>query len=511
MVHNNMHKKEQRIGGVDASGQILANRRKRTSGLVRTAGRITAAVAVSLTLITGAIVSPAASAQDTPGTARIVGGSTAGANEFPWMVALVNSSYSDAYYGQYCGGALIGKRWIITAAHCVTSVFDPTYVDSPSDVDIVIGRSDLRGNGGERIRSSRILVHPDYATRGYPDLAVIELAQESSAQPIWLAKPNTSDLVESEGEDATALGWGLTTENGFPTQYLRKVTVPVTSHSYCNTAYRNEIVESAMICAGFPAGGRDSCQGDSGGPLIAFDESRQRYRQIGVTSFGDGCARPGLPGVYARISTYWSWIQDRTGIDNDPVEPNPDLRAVMRWECENLKCRFDASNSKPGESNIARFDWNLGGSRDRTGVRAGANYSRPGYYDISLSVVDDLGNVRRARRKIPVAASNAAPVRDVYRKTIVRKGRAVMPNRNGKWSNGGIITARVSMPANTTIRLFLQRQDPDTLKWTTVNRSYAVGDGVREAVKHEAEPGIYRWIASALEGSGRVVVVTNTP
>jgi hypothetical protein len=90
---------------------------------------------------------------------------------------------------------------------------------------------------------------------------------------------------------------------------MREVSVPITTDAACRTAYNN-FDATSMICAGFPQGGRDSCQGDSGGPLMAADGT-----QVGVVSFGAGCAQANFPGVYARVSTYsTTFIQQQTPV-----------------------------------------------------------------------------------------------------------------------------------------------------------------------------------------------------
>ncbi|GBP14591.1 Plasma kallikrein [Eumeta japonica] len=97
----------------------------------------------------------------------------------------------------------------------------------------------------------------------------------------------------------------------FDAAFLDLVYVPVMSNEDCNRAYRGRITDN-MLCAGAPEGGRDACQGDSGGPLHVFDNETNVYQEIGVVSWGDGCARPESPGVYTRVNKYLVWIRENT-------------------------------------------------------------------------------------------------------------------------------------------------------------------------------------------------------
>uniref|UniRef100_A0A3B4GXS8 Peptidase S1 domain-containing protein n=1 Tax=Pundamilia nyererei TaxID=303518 RepID=A0A3B4GXS8_9CICH len=94
----------------------------------------------------------------------------------------------------------------------------------------------------------------------------------------------------------------------FP-QTLQEVEVPVVGNRQCNCLNGVGTVTDNMICAGVLAEGKDSCQGDSGGPMVSKQSSV--WVQSGIVSFGFGCARPNLPGVYSRVSRYQSWIKSR--------------------------------------------------------------------------------------------------------------------------------------------------------------------------------------------------------
>lgn len=114
---------------------------------------------------------------------------------------------------------------------------------------------------------------------------------------LWLA--GTMELI---------VGWGATSEGGSGPDVLQEAEVPITTDAYCDEAYGG-IDEATMVCAGFPQGGVDTCQGDSGGPMFGRTAGGA-LRVVGATSFGEGCARPGKPGVYARVAddTLRPWI-----------------------------------------------------------------------------------------------------------------------------------------------------------------------------------------------------------
>merc|ERR1719453_988373 len=106
-------------------------------------------------------------------------------------------------------------------------------------------------------------------------------------------------------------GWGTTSEGGTLSDVPLRAAVPITNDQVCRSSYGSNYDPDFMICAGFDEGGYDACQGDSGGPLFGADAAGSHVL-VGVVSFGQGCARPGFPGVYARASTYRNWICEQT-------------------------------------------------------------------------------------------------------------------------------------------------------------------------------------------------------
>ena len=244
------------------------------------------------------------------GTPRIVGGEPAQAGEIPWQVALWDMEF-DSWWG--CGGSVIAPGWVLTAAHCVTEFLGNTL--PPSLVGASMGRILIDGEEGETIAAAEVIVNQDFDFfSSTSDVALIRLEQPVAfgdlIQPIALA---TDASFSAPGTPALVSGWG-TREFGVPDypDELYKVTVPVVDRAVCEQnyvdgGYAPGVIDATMLCAGLPEGGKDSCQGDSGGPM-AVQLADGSWVQIGVVSWGEACALPNFPGVYADVAALLPWI-----------------------------------------------------------------------------------------------------------------------------------------------------------------------------------------------------------
>lgn len=234
---------------------------------------------------------------------RIVGGEETLVNEYPWQAALVGYGGSRPF----CGASIISDTWILTAAHCLPGL-------SSSNAQVIVGEHDwsltTETSVTQRLDIQQLVPHPDYNDQTSDnDIALIQVASsitfsgDNLVAPVCL--PNANDLFENV--NAIVSGWGTLESGGNQPNELYDVTVPTMSNSQCQNSYGSSITDN-MICAGLQEGGKDSCQGDSGGPLVTGTGSNSYMIQIGVVSFGYGCAFPGYPGVYARVNRYLPWI-----------------------------------------------------------------------------------------------------------------------------------------------------------------------------------------------------------
>lgn len=250
------------------------------------------------------ITATAVWAQDV--STQIIGGTTAPAGSWPATVGLLSRNVSNNYQAQFCGGSLIGQKYVLTAAHCVDTT-------TAGALQVLVGTQSLE-SGGRRINVSKIFVHPKWNsdTSDY-DVALLKLSTAvTDIKPLQIIQLVQEATLAAPGKPVWIMGWGDTDidpiDVSTPTA-MKHVRIALLSRTTCNGSNSYDgALTSRMICAGPMSGGKDTCQGDSGGPLIGKNSNGAYRLQIGIVSWGEGCALPNFPGVYTRVAYFRAWI-----------------------------------------------------------------------------------------------------------------------------------------------------------------------------------------------------------
>ncbi|XP_050421336.1 protein masquerade isoform X2 [Adelges cooleyi] len=247
-------------------------------------------------------------------TSKVVGGEDAEANEWCWQVALINS------LNQYlCGGALIGTQWVLTAAHCVTNI-----VRSGDAIYVRVGDHDLTRKygspGAQTLRVATTYIHHNHNSQTLDnDIALLKLhGQAELKDGVCLVCLPARGVSHAAGKRCTVTGYGYMGEAGPIPLRIREAEIPVVSDAECIRKI-NAVTEKIFIlpassfCAGGESG-NDACQGDGGGPLVCQDDGF--FELAGLVSWGFGCGRIDVPGVYVKVSSFIGWINQIISVNN---------------------------------------------------------------------------------------------------------------------------------------------------------------------------------------------------
>jgi len=259
---------------------------------------------------------------------RIIGGTEAKPNSWPWLVTMKIDLGGG--YGATCGSSLIRVKdnvdasdILVTAAHCVTkekTMATNPQAFAPSQIEVIAGNHRMKKyDDGEELRQvSQIRFHSAFRFTGYTgavnDLALLKLETPiqftDTIRPICL--PTAGEALPV-GQTCVAAGWGRNNSrtDDIP-EALQQLLAPVYDAKTCKgtgTGWGQLYKEDLMVCAGSLQGKSGTCQGDSGGTL-ACQQTDGSWRLYGATSFGvaGSCLDAGKPGIFTRISSYMDWI-----------------------------------------------------------------------------------------------------------------------------------------------------------------------------------------------------------
>lgn len=336
---------------------------------------------------------------------KIVGGSQAGIQNWPGQAALRLHAERANVSEYFCGGTAIADRWVLTAAHCLHRFVNGTTADigaadgkiHQGRLEVVVGVDDLRSAPRDRsIPVERVFLHEAYRDRlltgqAEPavdhgdDIALLRLSRpwQGAISQLQLSEP--SDPANEPGVPVHVAGFGSMHSGqgsvwhsrsdgsgtlAAATTLLQEVGVLTVATPTCKSLYQgrtgfaNAKIAGGQICAGLSQGGKDSCSGDSGGPLVVRDVDGCP-RQVGVVSWGDGCADAGAYGVYTRVSAYADWIQKLTGpLTQTTTAVAPPQKLTLAQLQESLRQLEDLLGSARGKIEL--------GIRGGTVVRLGA-------------------------------------------------------------------------------------------------------------------------------------------
>ncbi|XP_060757838.1 chymotrypsinogen A-like [Neoarius graeffei] len=232
-----------------------------------------------------------------PLNTKIVGGDDAPAGAWPWQVSVQTEGH------HFCGGSLINKNWVLSAAHCFQSI-------TAGDITIFLGMESLEGTNPNMQKKTvlKIINHENYnSTTINNDIALVQLSSSVTfnnyVMPVCLAASNS---FFPGGSNVWVTGWGrISSDESLPSpKTLQEAQVSVVSRTDCAKAYGSGSITDNMICAA--EGEKSACNGDSGGPLVL--KCNGTWVQAGIVSFGKKCGSAVFPTVYARVSQYQDWI-----------------------------------------------------------------------------------------------------------------------------------------------------------------------------------------------------------
>ncbi|XP_018012779.2 chymotrypsin-like protease CTRL-1 [Hyalella azteca] len=223
--------------------------------------------------------------------------------EHPWMAGI----FSKGRDTPFCGGSLISKQWVLTAAHCVLD-------EAPDDIEVVLGTNQARPNvkSGRRVKVSRIITNPNYDANNLDNnIALLKMAApvtySKRISPVCL--PYNLNHSDYEGSAGTITVWGGVGDQE-PSEGLEEDDlIIIRGDCFIETDGFWLAVTDNMFCT--VGAGKFACNADSGGPLTV--QSEGRHIQLGIGSWSlSSCSAPPYPGIYTKVTNFLPWIEKNT-------------------------------------------------------------------------------------------------------------------------------------------------------------------------------------------------------
>ncbi|XP_055274151.1 granzyme H-like isoform X1 [Moschus berezovskii] len=221
---------------------------------------------------------------------EIIGGHEAKPHSRPYM-ALVQFLGEKSW--KRCGGVLIQKDFVLTAAHC-----------RGSSINVTLGAHNIKQQEGTQqvIQVRRAVHHPDYNPKNFSnDIMLLQLErkakQTSAVKPLSL--PRAKARVKP-GQVCSLAGWGQVAL-GTPISTLQEAELTVQEDHVCESLYPRHYSQATQICVGDPRKVKTGFKGDSGGPLVC------KKVVHGTFSYGKMNGIP--PGVFTQVSHFLPWIK----------------------------------------------------------------------------------------------------------------------------------------------------------------------------------------------------------
>jgi secreted trypsin-like serine protease len=456
------------------------------------------------------------------GRPKIVGGSEASIRDWPWQAALRLYDPATRTGKYFCGGTVVSRYWVLTAAHCLALMQETGKLSRPfrdgagqfhdGVLQVVLGVDNLDDADATHVfdaeavdvHQAYLKVFHDALSRGDDpglaassasvsagnDIALIKLKTpwSGAVAPLSLnagADPGNASLdarvagfgdIEADAEERKVKQYfrGDGSEYYAASSHLRDVKIPTVSLDQCRDRYQSftdlfgqkpfseAVIGAGQLCAG--TDGRDSCQGDSGGPLVIYDAHNAKY-QIGVVSWGFDCAKPGFYGVYTRVSSEASWLKEHVPELNEIPVASAAVDALTTQDKNDAKLQFV-------NAAVAQLSSELAPARGRVEITipAGQKVVLNGQYRIDVKsaisgrlILIDID----ANQNVTQIFPNKYTMSDEVQR--VKAGQSLtIPSADGSW---GFISFKPVEPTGAGKLLAIVVPDDFPLKTTVANSS----------------------------------------